>query len=796
MKKVLIFSFIIIFSLVFFNFAQAEWEEPSADPPGGNVSPPLNQGNTAQYKEGGLLIGDDDTTLLEEEGNVFGVTGAGALFTETVKIGGQLTAGVVDLTGLLTARNGILVQFADLTINTGTLDINSGNIDIDNGIIEVLNNNSANSITATSTLGTAVYGITTSGNAVYGKALGVTGIAIAGLGNEEGGLAGRFDGEVVFNPLGTGRTVSSTIIGGKINVGEDLYVANDVDINGDVDIDGDLTVITDAYHIGGVLEVGIGGLTLYADAEDGMVGIGTDSPNAKLHVYSSGGSGNTDINLEYNFTGTTNGSRDSNWVLSANSRDGKFQIMNPTVDRLAIDYGGNVYMSSYDCSALGNSGKLTTNASGQIICANDIGGDTGPDDDWTIGVNDIYRETGNVGIGTDNPGYPLHITYSDSESPGLYIENVAGNQEADASITLVDDRSKTYYTFGLDANRDDGTDRSFIISDSDSFDSPRFMIENTSGYIGIGITDPAYNLDVSGDINFTGDLYQNGEIYSSGGGGEDDGDWTISGSNIYSAKPGNVGIGDTTPSEKLEVFVDDEQNQQSAIKGIATYSGEKGIWGVNNAGYGVVGESDDNVGVQAFTVGGTALQVVAESGTIADFQSDGGTQVIITNQGYVGIKKINPTVELEVDGDSIITGKLTVGTIDPIYVIAEERYATYGHSTIGVKEEVLGKININEKINENLYQYEIDFSQQKDGSDLWLFNEITDFGQDWQNLIVMLTPQGRADVWYEIEADKNLLMIYSSQPVYVSYRLVAPRFDNQEHPTYLPDSEYEGLKVR
>jgi len=158
----------------------------------------------------------------------------------------------------------------------------------------------------------------------------------------------------------------------------------------------------------------------------------------------------------------------------------------------------------------------------------------------------------------------------------------------------------------------------------------------------------------------------------------------------------------------------------------------------------------------------------------------------ITNTGMV----------IDYNGDVSIPGKLTVGIIDPIYVIAEERYATYGHSTIGVKEEVLGKININEKINENLYLYKVDFSQQKQGSDLWLFNEITDFGKDWENLIVMLTPQGQADVWYEIETEENLLMIYSDQSITVSYRLVAPRFDNQEHPTYLPDSDYEGLKVR
>ncbi|MCK7529106.1 MAG: hypothetical protein MZV64_71885 [Ignavibacteriales bacterium] len=38
--------------------------------------------------------------------------------------------------------------------------------------------------------------------------------------------------------------------------------------------------------------------------------------------------------------------------------------------------------------------------------------------------------------------------------------------------------------------------------------------------------------------------------------GSDDGDWTISGSNIYSSVFGNVGIGTTGPTQKLHVVED------------------------------------------------------------------------------------------------------------------------------------------------------------------------------------------------------------------------------------------------
>ena len=68
-----------------------------------------------------------------------------------------------------------------------------------------------------------------------------------------------------------------------------------------------------------------------------------------------------------------------------------------------------------------------------------------------------------------------------------------------------------------------------------------------AGNVGVGVTDPAFKLDVDGDINFTGTLREDGNPFVST-------PWTIeSGPTALSYTGGNVGIGAGTPSAKLEV---------------------------------------------------------------------------------------------------------------------------------------------------------------------------------------------------------------------------------------------------
>ena len=110
-------------------------------------------------------------------------------------------------------------------------------------------------------------------------------------------------------------------------------------------------------------------------------------------------------------------------------------------------------------------------------------------------------------------------------------------------------------------------------------------------YIGINNTTPGYELDVSGNINFTGDLYQNGSAVSFGGSGGSS-VFSLNGSDAY-YNSGNIGIGNTNPSFTLDV---------TGSANISSNLNVEGVTSLNNTHIGGSGVTSGS----AFTVNGVA----------------------------------------------------------------------------------------------------------------------------------------------------------------------------------------------
>ena len=285
----------------------------------------------------------------------------------------------------------------------------------------------------------------------------------------------------------------------------------------------------DMTQAGGTVDMG-GNLVV-----DGNVGIGTATPIEKFEI-SSGSASNLIGKISQ-----TNTAYQAWW--QAESQDGKYInvgvsnnadnyayintskntlrfLMNSSV-KMAITSGGNVGIGTTDPNQLlhtvGGTVKIESdggNAAGAIlelkhannnttdVCAtinftNNAGGyaaieggttganNTGylafkTDNAGTQGEAVRILGNGNVGIGTDNPGYKLTVSSGTAD-----IGILTASSDSGSYVGFLDNATSTIPKIGAVGNK---------------------LILDASQYVGIKRTDPSYALDVSGTIRATGDV--------------------------------------------------------------------------------------------------------------------------------------------------------------------------------------------------------------------------------------------------------------------------------------------------
>jgi len=473
--------------------------------------------------------------------------------------------------------------------------------------------------------------------------------------------------------------------------------------NSNVEFGGDLTVSGGDITLGGTGRIqGIDTVSAstdaankaYVDAHGGGVGpflplsAGSGSPlTGTLHGTSTNFSGSGDYAGSMTL-GTGASTAEAHLTIGQGRTGNGYSYIDLVGDATYTDYGLRVIR--------GNSGANTTSqiihkGTGLFSIVNPQGADIA-----------LLPSTGNVGIGTTNPGYKLHVDGGGMQTTTATLNRIAyydGNGIGAYSSTGYSIQNYTnHLTIG---NNADDKDIIFKASAGSAASVEIMRVDGSSGNVGIGTTGPGAKLDIissglstmfrlsnteadattkygsvlgrhytNAEENVTGMLITSSSSNTGGrisiGGG-------ISAANavndilFYTAAnnttltgsermridaSGNVGIGTTSPSSRLQVYDDRDVTANPNDKGIRLQEStgdwlfSLGIKNVTNTGFAirdnvtsaypfVIRETTGKVGIGT-TNPSTKLHVVGSAGEFAlTLQNTGngdGLKILTANQ--------------------------------------------------------------------------------------------------------------------------------------------------------------------
>ena len=256
---------------------------------------------------------------------------------------------------------------------------------------------------------------------------------------------------------------------------------------------------------------------------------------------------------------------------------------------------------------------------------------------------------------------------------------------------------------------------------------------------------------------------------------------------------GSFDIGQSSPNVRWQdLFLSNNLTigGTASVTGNGYFMGKLGVGTTDPDGFEVdastteTTQSRDNVRIGVTS--GTPRIIFEDNATTTQWEIDNSAGTLRFFQPGVVRMTLNSST-LVIGGG---TGKLTVGTVDPVYEISGKKYATYLSGMIGQKEEITGIVELVEG------KYVIDFRNEIEGSDLWIFSNIVNMEKNFDKVSVILTGAFDGNVWYEKDFDNLKLTIHGDKSGEVSYRMTAPRFDYMNWPSILDDDSIEGLFVR
>jgi hypothetical protein len=407
----------------------------------------------------------------------------------------------------------------------------------------------------------------------------------------------------------------------------------------------------------------------------GNVGIGNTSPITKLTLNSYTGSRLPYIqNTAYSIDagGITIGSS-----TTTGNKAGGIDLTNNT-------YGVGYYSPIMTFSSL-SSNSVYNNAyagiwgvvAGQGSDANWVKGDLAFGTAVSYGIEERMRISSNgfVGIGTTSPAGALHVatfgqySYFSGNSGGSSIADVQGlaigwNKSSGGGETI------------LAFNKGGGATGGLAFSCNDGGSYAEYMRVTSNGNVGIGTTSPSTKLEVTGNIKaslsgYELQMYPAWDTGVAGFGTSSNHGLVLSTNNTERMRitsGGNVGIGTTTPSNKLTV----NGNIETTGSGKIGFNVNDSYGNFPHYGLGYAG--GDNYTNLAGYFG-------------LSFGTTGNERMRITTTGNVGINTTNPQKPLEVysnanDFVSVGVNQMAVGQWSGIHFGYREANSAYRKSAI------------------------------------------------------------------------------------------------------------------